>query len=177
MSMYHTVYVTTNVENGKFYIGKHSTVNLKDGYCGSGAWVKKSKSNKNHLETRVLKMFDDENSAYAYEHEAITISKDVYSDLCMNKQPGGWGLKCRENHHYFGKKLDNQHREKMKIAHLNKVEKRSKKVMCIESGQVYDSLSIAARLGVGKINSRVEIRKCCMGLVNIANGLTWKFVD
>jgi hypothetical protein len=175
--MYHTVYVTTNVENGKFYIGKHSTVNLKDGYCGSGAWVKKSKSNKNHLETRVLKMFDDENSAYAYEHEAITISKDVYSDLCMNKQPGGWGLKCRENHHYFGKKLDNQHREKMKIAHLNKVEKRSKKVMCIESGQVYDSLSIAARLGVGKINSRVEIRKCCMGLVNIANGLTWKFVD
>jgi hypothetical protein len=175
--MHHTVYVTTNVENGKFYIGKHSTVNLKDGYCGSGAWVKKSKANRDELETRVLKMFDDEDSAYAYEHEAITISKDVYSDLCMNKQPGGWGLKCRENHHYFGKKLDNQHREKMKIAHLNKVEKRSKKVMCIESGQVYDSLSIAARLGVGKINSRVEIRKCCMGLVNVANGLTWKFVD
>jgi hypothetical protein len=175
--MHHTVYVTTNVENGKFYIGKHSTANLKDGYCGSGAWVKKSKANRDELETRVLKMFDDEDSAYAYEHEAITISKDVYSDLCMNKQLGGWGLKCGKKHHYFGKKLDNQHRDKMRISHLNKVEKRSKKVMCIESGQVYDSISIAARLGVGKLNSRVEIRKCCMGLVNIANGLTWKFVD
>jgi hypothetical protein len=175
--MHHTVYVTTNVENGKFYIGKHSTANLDDGYCGSGAWVKKAKANKEHLNTRVLKMFDDEDSAYAYEHEAITLSKDVYSDLCMNKQPGGWGLKCGEKHHYFGKKLDNQHKDKMRISHLNKVEKRSKKVMCIESGQVYDSLSIAARLGIGKINSRVEIRKCCMGLVNVANGLTWKFVD
>jgi hypothetical protein len=65
----------------------------------------------------------------------------------------------------------------MKIAHLNKVEKRSKKVICIDTNVIYDSLSIAARIGVGKVNSRVEIRKCCMGLVNVANGLTWKFVD
>ena len=175
--MHHMVYVTKNVESGKFYIGKHSTRNLKDGYCGSGAWVKKSKANRDKLETRVLKHFDDEDSAYAFELEAITISKSVYSDLCMNKQPGGWGLRCNEKHHYFGKKLDNQHREKMKIAHLNKVEKRSRKVMCIDTGVIYDSLSIAARLGVGKINSRVEIKKCCTGLVNVANGLKWKFVD
>lgn len=171
------VYVTKNVESGKFYIGKHSTRNLKDGYCGSGAWVKKSKANRDKLETRVLKHFDNEDSAYAFELEAITISKSVYSDLCMNKQPGGWGLRCNEKHHYFCKKLDNQHREKMKIAHLNKVEKRSRKVMCIDTGVIYDSVSIAARLGVGKINSRVEIKKCCMGLANVANGLKWKFVD
>jgi hypothetical protein len=171
------VYVTKNVESGKFYIGKHSTRNLKDGYCGSGAWVKKSKANRDKLETRVLKHFDNEDSAYAFELEAITISKSVYSDLCMNKQPGGWGLRCNEKHHYFGKKLDNQHREKMKIAHLNKVEKRSRKVMCIDTGVIYDSVSIAARFGVGKINSRVEIKKCCMGLVNVANSLKWKFVD
>lgn len=175
--MHHTVYVTKNVENGKFYIGKHSTRNLQDGYCGSGSWIKKSKSNKDKLETRVLKHFEDEDSAYDFEQEAISISKSIYFDLCMNKQRGGLGLRCKEKHHYFGKKLDNEHREKMKIAHLNKVEKRSKKVLCIDTGVVYDSLSIAARLGVGKINSRVEIRKCCMGLANVANGLKWKFVD
>lgn len=175
--MHHTVYVTKNVENGKFYIGKHSTSNLQDGYCGSGSWIKKSKANKDKLETRVLKHFEDEDSAYDFEQEAISISKNIYFDLCMNKQRGGLGLRCKEKHHYFGKKLDNEHREKMKIAHLNKVEKRSKKVLCIDTGVVYDSLSIAARLGVGKINSRVEIRKCCMGLANVANGLKWKFVD
>lgn len=34
--MYYFVYKTTNLVNGKIYIGKHCTSNLKDGYIGSG---------------------------------------------------------------------------------------------------------------------------------------------
>ena len=40
--MYLFVYKTTHV-NGKYYIGRHQTKNLNDGYLGSGKWVRSIK--------------------------------------------------------------------------------------------------------------------------------------
>lgn len=34
--IYHIVYETTNLINGKIYRGVHSTNNINDGYLGSG---------------------------------------------------------------------------------------------------------------------------------------------
>lgn len=53
---YNFVYKTTHV-NGKFYIGRHSTDNLEDGYFGSGGWVKSIKD-KTSL-TRTILIFCD----------------------------------------------------------------------------------------------------------------------
>jgi len=33
---YHFIYITTNLINGKKYLGKHTTTNLNDGYLGCG---------------------------------------------------------------------------------------------------------------------------------------------
>lgn len=37
---FHFVYKNSSSKDGKFYIGKHSTDNLEDGYLGSGNWVR-----------------------------------------------------------------------------------------------------------------------------------------
>lgn len=39
--MYYTIYKTTNLINGKYYIGKHQTENIYDNYYGSGVALEK----------------------------------------------------------------------------------------------------------------------------------------
>jgi len=43
MKKYNYIYLITNTINGKIYIGKHSTDDLKDDYMGSGKILYKAK--------------------------------------------------------------------------------------------------------------------------------------
>lgn len=90
--MHHTVYVTTNVENGKFYIGKHSTANLDDGYCGSGIWVLRAKKKNRKLLTRTINFCDSSEDAYKKENEIVSIAKELWPEHCMNISDGGYGF-------------------------------------------------------------------------------------
>jgi hypothetical protein len=38
--MRHIIYKITNMVNGKYYVGRHSTTDINDGYMGSGIWIK-----------------------------------------------------------------------------------------------------------------------------------------
>ena len=72
--MYHFVYETTNLINGKKYIGKHSTDDLNDGYLGSGKAIQQAikKYGEKNFSRTILKEFKTSEEAYMYEEEIIT---------------------------------------------------------------------------------------------------------
>lgn len=89
---YHFIYKTTNLVNGKYYIGMHSTSNLKDGYLGSGKYLRNSikKYGKENFEIEILE--------YCVSREIlVTREKEIVNDvlledvLCMNLKTGGSG--------------------------------------------------------------------------------------
>lgn len=89
---YHFVYRTINTENGKFYLGVHSTSVLKDGYIGSGTVLKKavSKYGREAFYREVLGYFRTREEANNFELLKITEPLRT-SDSTYNLKPGGSG--------------------------------------------------------------------------------------
>jgi len=89
MSMkYHYVYKTTH-NNGRYYIGRHTTNNLNDSYLGSGVWVTGIKD-KSTLKKEIL--YFAENTRDLKNVEEQMISENYNNPLCMNRGLGsnGW---------------------------------------------------------------------------------------
>ncbi len=86
--MYLFVYKTTHI-NGKYYIGRHQTENLNDGYLGSGKWIKSIK-NKSTLSKEIIKEAKSFEELCELEEYYINLYWD--DPLCMNylKSSGGW---------------------------------------------------------------------------------------
>jgi hypothetical protein len=90
---HHIVYETTNLINGKKYIGKHTTKNLDDGYLGSGILLRKDikRYGKENFERIILAEFDTEEDAYKYESKLVTL-KESKDTSYYNSIPGGCGI-------------------------------------------------------------------------------------
>lgn len=87
---YHFIYKTINLINGKYYVGMHSTSNLKDGYLGSGKRIKYSiaKYGKENFKFEILEFFDTRQELVKREEELINI--DLLKDSnCLNLHKGG----------------------------------------------------------------------------------------
>ncbi len=87
---YHFIYKTTNLLNGKFYIGMHSTNNLNDGYLGSGLKLRRSikKYGEKNFKIKILEFLLNKESLRKREKELV--NKDIIKDsLCMNLVIGG----------------------------------------------------------------------------------------
>lgn len=92
MKQRYFVYKTTNLINGKIYIGKHSTNNLEDNYLGSGTHLNNSinKYGKENFKREILEFFDTEQEAYDYEAEIVT-KEFVLREDTYNHKLGGKG--------------------------------------------------------------------------------------
>ena len=86
--MFYTIYKITNTVNGKYYIGKHQTKDLNDGYMGSGKHLKRAikKHGIDNFSKEILHVFQTEQEMNDKEKELVLLEENCYN-LC----PGGHG--------------------------------------------------------------------------------------
>ena len=90
--MFYYLYQITNLVNNKIYVGVHKTIDMNDGYMGSGKVIKRAieKHGTDNFKKDILETFIDSESMYAKEKEVVTntflLREDVY-----NLRRGGLG--------------------------------------------------------------------------------------
>ena len=83
--IHYIVYKTTNLVNGKIYIGAHKTSDLNDGYMGSGVHLKRSqeKYGLENFKTEILYELESLEEMYSKEAELVNEEflkrNDVYN--------------------------------------------------------------------------------------------------
>ena len=90
--MFYIIYETTNIINGKKYIGKHATDNVEDDYLGSGIALRKAiqKYGRGNFTKRILFIFYNEADMNKKEQEIIDV--DIVRDrMYYNAAVGGRG--------------------------------------------------------------------------------------
>lgn len=88
--MFYTIYKITNVINGKFYIGKHKTKNLDDGYMGSGKILKRaiSKYGIENFHKEILHICKDETHMNLLESILVVPDVETNYNLCDGGRGG-----------------------------------------------------------------------------------------
>ena len=102
--MDHIIYKTTNITNGKYYIGKHSTSNVEDGYLGSGKLLQRAikKYGIENFSREILFYCDSEKEALEIEKKLVT-EKTVKDKNSYNVTLGGFGTWYNVNQNHNNK--------------------------------------------------------------------------
>ncbi len=102
--MHYTIYKTTCLKNSKFYIGKHQTKNLDDGYLGSGKLLKHAikKYGIENFKKEILETFSTEAEMNAAEKRLVIICDQSYN-LCEGGH-GGFGFINQNGSSFKGRK-------------------------------------------------------------------------
>jgi len=97
MKKFNYVYITTNIVNGKQYVGDHSTNNLNDNYLGSGRPAFNNaikKYGKENFRKKILEFFNTKKEAFDAQEKYIKLYKSHVSQNGYNiSRKGGHGVK------------------------------------------------------------------------------------
>lgn len=146
--IHYFLYKTTNLVNGKIYVGKHITKKLNDGYIGSGKLLKRAinKYGKENFKFEILSFYDNEVDLNRAEAELVTeefcLRKDTYN-LCVGGK-GGFSYINRSNVRY-----------KHLLPHTEEVKKK----ISNSAKKHWQNLSEEAKLEHAKIRSQSNLGK------------------
>jgi hypothetical protein len=106
---HHIIYKTTCLATGKWYIGMHSTNDLKDKYIGSGQrlWKSIKKHGKEAHVCEILEHLPDRRALS--DREKVLVEEAKKDPMCMNLRQGGLGA-------YPGRPTSEETRERLRVA-------------------------------------------------------------
>jgi group I intron endonuclease len=145
--MVYLIYITTNLINGKKYIGSHLTSNINDNYLGSGVILKKAieKYGKSNFQREILAQLDNIDDMKELEEYYIEYYNAYNSNLFYNatKYAAGitkctWGDKISKSMmgHTFNLGKTQSQDTKNKISKSNNGKTRSKEFKLNRSKQM-----------------------------------------
>lgn len=141
---YHFIYKTTNLLNGKYYYGMHSTDDLNDGYLGSGKRLRYS-INKHGKENHVREIIEflPNRILLAEREKEIVNLNEIANEDCLNLMIGGEG----------GFVSDEQQKQRSIIASNVRLKKMK------EDKIFYENFCKAISAGVSKAYALNKIKK------------------
>jgi NUMOD3 motif len=92
--MFYTIYKIINKINGKTYIGCHKTINLEDGYMGSGKYLNRAieKNGIENFEKQILFVYNNREEMLSKEKELVNedyLTNENTYNLKLGGE-GGW---------------------------------------------------------------------------------------
>lgn len=203
---YGFIYITTNVINGKRYIGQKKFCYDWQTYLGSGTLFRKAlnKYGKENFKRDIVAIAYTKEELNKLEIQFIknhnANDRNKYYNITKGGD-GGNGL-CGELNGMYGKHLSEKHKERLRIAnsgennsfygkhHSEETKKKisqankgknvggksvfAKKVICIDTGEIFDSASEVER----KYNYPCRtISACCRNEKRTAYGKVWMYLE
>lgn len=183
---YHFIYKTTNLVNGRYYYGMHSTDNLNDDYLGSGhrLWKAIRKYGKENFKREIIEFCEDREKLVAKEKEIVNLNEVAKKD-CMNMQLGGCGGFSSQQHQQRCSKAGNdafrkkaktdkklrQQLKKIAVENLKNAHKEGKIRYDTFTGKHHTEetkrkLSLAGKKRIGKLNSQFNTIWITNGIEN-----------
>lgn len=176
-----------------FYIGKGSEKTLKEFkrakcYWNRNPYWKNKVAKHGGFTYEILAVWDKEEDAFSHEKLLISCLPKLTNLTDGGEGPSGFKqseeTKKKRAEAHRGRKNTKETLERMSKAQqvneaakkklLEEVEKQKKKILCVETNEVFESLAEAGR--VKKIPFQ-NISKSCLGKRPKAGGYTWRYVE
>jgi len=182
--MYYIIYKTTNLIDGRYYIGCHQTNDLNDGYLGSGKYLKRAikKYGKENFKFEILNFASSKEEMFSIERSIV--NEDLVNDpLTYNLKLGGSGGNPGIVGAFSGRRHSELTKEKMRQSALKQITSDSKRQKLIANNAMRNDPEVRKKVSrslTGRTCSnehRANVAAANLGKILVNNGSVAKRIS